>query len=65
MRVDVPCNESMLCIKVEYPQVLDLKEIARFDLEHCYQTHIFHESWDHKKMSLNGSVSNFSVVVKY
>ena len=27
---------------------MDLEEISRFDLEHCYQAHIFYESWNHK-----------------
>ena len=45
--IGFPCNQSMLCIKVKIPQVLDLKEIQRFDLEHCYQTHTPHESWNH------------------
>ena len=59
MTVEFPCNQSMVCDKAKYPYVLDLKEISRLSFEHCYQTHIFDESWDHKKTSLNGSVSSF------
>ena len=33
------------------PGLLDLRESSRFDLEHCYQTHIFDESWDHRNMA--------------
>ena len=57
--IEFPCNQSMLCVKVENPEVLDLKEISRFDLEHCYQAHMFCESWNHK--ASNFSLSNIGV----
>ena len=49
--VGFSCNQSMLCTKVKSPYVLVLKEISRFYLEHCYQTHTPHESWNHGIMA--------------
>ena len=42
--VEFPCNQSMVCIKVKPPSVLDLREIVRFDSEHCYQLHTPHDN---------------------
>ena len=41
----------MLCIKVEYPEALDLKEIPRLSFEHHYQLHTPRESWNHRNMA--------------